>query len=237
MGILGKIKEKVQEKAQKKQEERERLDSLRKDAEEIERIEFDKEMRKNLREAALIRAKREAMSKSGIAKLRAFEKLEKMNKKPISNFSDKLRKFSEYTTRNRELTERKKELNKKIRIEGKKMSEDRITKGRILRMKRKMGIKIPRSSEIIGRRPFSRTGFKGKEKGTMFKRIPRIPFERWWILRSYKKMILRTPPRIFKRIKKKKSKNPGTKDFITGGITTLFGTALLSSTANALNKI
>ena len=54
-------------------------------------------------------------------------------------------------------------------------------------------------------------------------------------------MVLKSPPSSFNRLRKdtrkRRGKISGTRDLVTGGVTALLGTALLSSTAGALSKL
>jgi len=172
MGVFQRLKEKVGESIQRRRDDSDRIRVIQIEAEQQERIEFESQLREELKKAGLIRAKSEAEKKSGISKLRALDKVARMEKGPMTSFSTHLRRFSEFTSKNRENTERRKELTEKRMATAKQMKIERMTGNKRTREDKKAGIRQPRRSEVIGRKPFTPTGFKGVEP-----RVIRKPFE------------------------------------------------------------
>ena len=125
MGIFDTVKEKFRESQDKKDLERAQFDALRKEQQQMEQIEFEKEFRRSSLELARKRAKRDALKKSGLEKMRALERSERM-KQPRSQMSSKLAEFSALTARNRERTEKNRELAVKKRDLAKELNEERM---------------------------------------------------------------------------------------------------------------
>jgi len=164
MSFFNFLKTKVTESRAKRKDESERMKSLRMEAEELQKIEFEKEFRKQSRELAIIQAQRDAMKKSGMAKMRALERAErlKMNNNPKSDIGSKLAKISARMAQNRERTMKRKQLTEMKRKMIKNQKMERINM-RNTRQTFKPPIKRVNISQRVIRKPFSPSGFKGKE--------------------------------------------------------------------------
>lgn len=92
MGILDGVKGYFN----KKSEQREHEEALKKEAEDYEKIEYEKNYRQMAREAARLRALKRAQETTGLAKLRAISEANA----PSRPSTPKMQKFKEFRQRN-----------------------------------------------------------------------------------------------------------------------------------------
>lgn len=104
MNFFNRVLQKLKDSKTKKEEERYRLQQIRNDASEMERIEFEKQKKIQLRDYAIKLARQEIEMKKGMAKLRAERKLRYLEEQPLNFSENKLDKFREYRLRNLERT-------------------------------------------------------------------------------------------------------------------------------------
>ena len=98
MSIFDEIKESFSNRSQKRKEEKELVDKMRLEAEVIRKQTLEDEMRKNIKELAIGKAKKDAATLSGLQKHRAENRLRNLQNPQTQTgiFS----KLSEYTQRN-----------------------------------------------------------------------------------------------------------------------------------------
>lgn len=111
MSVLNRIKKSIASYYDKKKEEREYEEKLEKEARATERKIYEQEYRKASYKASLIRARRDAVNKSGLAKLRAIHQKYGSPKQQTGFFG----KLSEYTKANRLRNEQLMKRNAEIR--------------------------------------------------------------------------------------------------------------------------
>ncbi len=98
MSFLDSIKESFEDRSQKRKEEKELVDRMHLEAEVIRKQTLEDEMRKNVKELAIGKAKRDAAELSGLKKHRAENRLRNLqNPQTGVGFFSKL---AEYTQRN-----------------------------------------------------------------------------------------------------------------------------------------
>lgn len=88
---------KMKEREQRRQEEAAFEKKIRDEARIMEKIEFEKEFKKRALEAAKIKAHQDAMKKTGLAKLRAIQQAQDLDKPKPNAFA----RLSEYTRANK----------------------------------------------------------------------------------------------------------------------------------------
>ncbi len=135
MGILESIKSGIEGHFEKRKEDQEFMDNLRRESEAQKRLIFEEEFRKNALEVAKAEAKREAAQKSGLQKLRATNRLRRLNEvkeSPDSFFG----KLSSYTHRNIANREANLKRTEELRETAKKIREDNLTEQKRLRQER-----------------------------------------------------------------------------------------------------
>ena len=98
MSLFGMIKESFSDRSQKRKEEQELVDRMNLEAEVIRKQTLEEEMRKNIKELAIGKAKKDAATLSGLQKHRAENRLRNLQDPQTQTgiFS----KLSEYTQRN-----------------------------------------------------------------------------------------------------------------------------------------
>lgn len=97
MTIIHSLKNSLSSHFEKKREQREFENKLRREAEANQRQIFAEEYKKAAYQASLIKARRDAETKTGLAKLRAINTLHNAENRPSGNAFSKL---SEYTRAN-----------------------------------------------------------------------------------------------------------------------------------------
>ncbi len=148
--LFGNLKEKFQESQERKKQEKLDIERMQREVDfERKRI-FEEEFKKNALEVARGQAKKDAASKSGLQKLRATNRLRRLNEPDATNPGNFLSNFSAYTQRNLAKREENLKRTEAIRKEAKNIIEEK--KGGSLQ-----------TNQI--RKPFSRTGFGHKENG------------------------------------------------------------------------
>lgn len=145
--FVNSIQQKIQEKQQKRKEEQEFMRRLQLQAEVERKIAFEEEFKKNARLVAIAKAKKEAAEKSGIQKLRAMERVNRLKQgsSEPGSFFDKL---SAYTQRNLAKREENLKRTAEARDVAKKMREQNLAEQQRMRQERMI-----RSQE----RPFGKT--------------------------------------------------------------------------------
>ena len=98
MSLLGDIKESFSNRSQKKKEEQELIDRIRLETEVQRKQVLEEELRKNMRELAIGKAKKDAAELSGLKKHRAENRLRNLQN-PQTQMGI-FGKLSEYTQRN-----------------------------------------------------------------------------------------------------------------------------------------
>ncbi len=140
MGVFDSIKQAFQNHFDKNKEEQEMLDRVRKET-QIERLKiFEEELKKNSLEVARGQAKKDAASKSGLQKLRAENRMRRLNQSEPApgSFFDKLR---EHTQKNLARTQENLKRTEEMRGVGKKLRDER-------------------NNKITVRKPFGQTNWK-----------------------------------------------------------------------------
>lgn len=123
MSIFNRILQKISDRKARKQEEAYRLQQLRNEQAELGKIEFEKQRRIQLRDNAINMARQEVALKSGMAKLRAENRLRYLEENPFNFSENKMDKFKEYRLRNLQRTANNKEryIEMKNRIKTQKI--------------------------------------------------------------------------------------------------------------------
>ncbi len=142
--LFGNIKDKVNEHFEKKKLEKEDFERMQREVDFKQKQIFEEEFKKNALEVAKSKAKKDAAKLSGLQKLRALNRAERLTQSgndPGSVFS----KFSEYTQKNLAKREENLKRTETMRNEAKKMREEKII------------------SQPGVRKPFSPSGFNNKK--------------------------------------------------------------------------
>ncbi len=108
----------------KRRDEREQLQRLQREANQIRSAAFEEEFRMNSLEAARIRARKDAMRLSGLAKLQALDRSTRLNEPSNSWFG----KLAVRTQKNLQRRDENLKRTAILRAEAKKMRDDRMTK-------------------------------------------------------------------------------------------------------------
>jgi hypothetical protein len=117
LSLLDKGKKVVSDFFDKKKEEREFQEKLDREARETERRVYEQEFRKAALKASMIRARRDAEQKSGLAKLRAINTSMSGGGAPKGNFLTKLSEYTQANIARREANIRRTEALRKAAIE------------------------------------------------------------------------------------------------------------------------
>lgn len=117
-GIISSVKGRIQHYFDERAEQQEQQDKLDKEVRDEERRLYAQEYRKNALEAARLRARREALEKSGLAKLRAVNDIHNLkNNKPRKGFLQDLSEYTKANLKRREENLRKTEEMRKAAME------------------------------------------------------------------------------------------------------------------------
>lgn len=159
MTLFSFIKEKFAKRSEEDQATQQRLREIQAEADKAEQIEYERIYRKNLNRLAILKARKEAKEKSGLAKFRAMQRANALQQKQgLPTYRTAIQKFSEYTMRNKERTAQRMALNKKRLETAKQMKNDRLQKSNNLRNFRKQQSdlkKMNRLNKINERKSFS----------------------------------------------------------------------------------
>lgn len=128
MGFLDTIKQSVQKHLDKKKEERERIERIQKDVEVQENIVFEKKYRENALKVAIDRAERDAERKSGIQRLQARNRVNRLKESQDNPTPNTFAKFRDYTQRNLARQEENLKRTAEMREVAKKMREENLGK-------------------------------------------------------------------------------------------------------------
>lgn len=124
--LLGSLKSSIKEHFDKKKEQQEEIDRMNREAKILAQQVFQDEFKKNALEVARAEAKKDAAKKSGLQKLRAMNRANRLTEP--ANPGGAMAKFSEYTQKNLLKREENIKRTKELREEGKKMREERMLK-------------------------------------------------------------------------------------------------------------
>ena len=123
--FLGNLKEKFRQSQERKEEEKRELDRMQREVDFERKRVFQEEYLKNAKAVAIGQAKKEAASKSGIQKLRAENRLRRLQDPDSSNPSNFFANFSAYTQKNIAKREENLKRTKAIREEAEKMKGEK----------------------------------------------------------------------------------------------------------------
>ena len=129
--LLENLKERTQQHFDKKKAEKEEMEMLQREVDFKKKQIFQDEFRKNALEVARAQAKKEAAKASGLQKLRATNRLRRLNETNAENPGNYLSKFAEYTQKNLAKREENMKRTEAMRSEGKKIKEESMNKGSI----------------------------------------------------------------------------------------------------------
>lgn len=133
--VVANLQEKFRESQQKKKEEQEFLRRLQLQAEAEKRIIFEEEFKKDARLVALAQAKKEASEKSGLQKLRATDRLRRLQKQSGDDTSF-FGRLGAYTRKNLARREENLKLTAERRKIAQEMKEENFRKQQELRNQR-----------------------------------------------------------------------------------------------------
>lgn len=120
MSVLNRLKGSISSYYDKKKTEREHQDALRKEARETQQLIYEQEFRKASLKAGMIKARRDAEKKTGLAKLRAINKLHASGR-PRSGFFARLHEYTQANMAAREANLKKTQAIKKAVQEDKEI--------------------------------------------------------------------------------------------------------------------
>lgn len=151
MGFLDSFKNSVQNHFDKQKEEREMIERIQKEARAHKLQVMEEEFRANSLKVAEAQAKRDAATKSGLAKLRAINRarnLSNPNNPPDSFFA----KLQDYTQKNIARREENMKRTEEMRNTAEQMKQDRSTK---IKQEREI-----RMGQTNSRKPFNQSSWK-----------------------------------------------------------------------------
>lgn len=148
--LFGNLKEKFAESQERKRLEKEEMAKMQREVDFERKRVFQEEFKKNALELAISQAKKDAAEKSGIQKLRATNRLRRLQEPDATNPSNFFSNFSAYTQRNFAKREENIKRTQAIREEAKKMLGEK-----------KGG--FTQNNQI--RKPFQPSGFGNKQNG------------------------------------------------------------------------
>lgn len=125
---------------EKKRQDREMMEQLQKEAKAHQLIVFQEEYRKNSFEVAKARAKKDAASKSGLQKLRAVNRAQRLSEP--SNMNSFFSKFSAYTQNNLAKKEENMKRTELMKSTAKQIRESNLEKNRKDRESRMVNRKV-----------------------------------------------------------------------------------------------
>ncbi len=108
----------------KRRDEREQLQRLQREADQLRSAAFEEEFRRDSLEAARMRARTDARKLSGLAKLQALDRSTRLNE-PSNSFFNKLAVRTQKNLQKRDENLKRTEL---LRAEAKKMRDERMMK-------------------------------------------------------------------------------------------------------------
>ena len=126
MSIFDSLKQGFKNNWEKRKEEREMYERVKLEAEWERRKIFEEEYRKNAREVAIAKARKEAAELSGLQKLRATNRLRHLQDPSNTNPGSFFSKLSEYTQKNLAKTEERLKRTSEIREQAEKMKKERM---------------------------------------------------------------------------------------------------------------
>lgn len=144
--LLGNLKEKFQESQERKKIEKLEMEKMQREIDFERKRVFQEEFKKNALEVAKAQAKKDAANKSGIQKLRASNRLRRLNEPNATDPANFFANFSAYTQRNLAKREENMKRTQAMREDAKKMVEEK---------------KGSNTNPQI-RKPFSGTGFENR---------------------------------------------------------------------------
>jgi len=128
MSILDNFKQAIQRNFENRRQERLRQEQLQQQIRDEENKQFQVEFKKAIEERARIKAQREAAELTGLAKLRAINKIE--NKNPPSRMPF-MQKLGDMTKKNIAQREANLERTRRLREEAARMRQERFMKKRM----------------------------------------------------------------------------------------------------------
>ena len=139
--IIGNIQEKIHERQQKQKEEQEFMRRLQLEAQAHQRITFEEEFRKNSKEVAIARAKKQAAEASGLQKLRAMNRARRLQEdgNEPGSFFDKMK---DYTQKNLARRDENLKRTAEARDVAKQMREQKLSEQQKLREERMSNSKV-----------------------------------------------------------------------------------------------
>lgn len=135
MGFLDSLTNGIKESFQKRKLERENLQKLQEEANTQRLLIFNEEFRKDSLEVVRRKAKQDAAKLSGLQKLRAVNRARRLTD-PSSSFFGKMSQFTQKNIAKREENIKRTE---EMRMEAKKMREDKLAEQQRSRQERMSG--------------------------------------------------------------------------------------------------
>jgi len=148
--LFGNLRKKFQDHLDRKEQERLEMDKMQREIDFEKKRIFQEEFKKNALEVVRGQAKKDAAKKSGLQKLRAQNRLRRLNEPDAINPGNYLSQFSEYTQRNLAKREENMKRTDAMREDAKKILSER-KRGAV------------QNNPI--RKPFSGTGFGNRQNG------------------------------------------------------------------------
>ncbi len=136
MNILKSIGDKISEHFEKKRQEQEEFEAMRRQAQFEERIAQEQKEKRDALKRAREEAIRTAKNKTGIQRLRALNRASRLTE---SNPGTLFSTLSQRTQENLKRTEENIRRNQRIRLEAKRLREERLRKAQLERIRRMAG--------------------------------------------------------------------------------------------------